>query len=60
MKESVHSHEKIEKIFNMDRDKENFESNGKTDFSTNAYTNMTNNEFNPISFSNQIDNNSDS
>jgi len=52
LKESVHSHEKIEKIFNMDRDKENCDSKAKTDFSTNANTNRTNdNEFN----SNQID-----
>jgi len=52
--EFVHSHENIEKVINMNRDKENFQSNGKTDFSTNAYTNRTNdNEFNLISFSNQ-------
>lgn len=54
MEEFVHSHENIEKVINMNRDKENFKSNGKTDFSTNAYTNRTNdNEFNLISFSNQ-------
>jgi len=52
LKESIHSHENIEKIFNKDRDKENCDSKAKTDFSTNANTNRTNdNEFN----SNQID-----
>jgi hypothetical protein len=61
LKESVHTYEKNEKIFNMDRAKENFGSNVKTNSSTIVNTNSTNdNEFNLISFSNQIDNDSDS
>jgi len=45
----------------MDRAKENFESNGKTDFSTIVNTNGTNdNEFNLTPSSNQIDYDSDS